>query len=290
MRPSETVICGLFGWPVGHSISPEIHNAAFAAAGLDWSYRSFPVRPEELPSAFREFQSRGGRGLNITIPHKVAVIELLDRLEDRARLIGAVNTVLFQDGSASGFNTDGPGFIRAVEEEWGFSFSGKSVVLFGAGGAGRAVAVSAVLEGSRLAITDLDRDRAEGLSGWINREIRPEAAAVFAADTASGERVIAAADLAVDATPLGLDPSDPPAFDPGLLSPAASVVDLVYNPPETPLLRAARRRGLKTLGGLGMLIHQAALSWTIWTGLPAPIEAMRVAALRAMEERRPEEG
>lgn len=287
MGPNETVICGLFGWPVGHSISPEIHNAAFAAAGLDWNYRSYPVRPGELPSAFRSFSARGGRGLNITIPHKVAVIELLDRLEDRARLIGAVNTVLFRNGSASGFNTDGPGFIRAVEEEWGFSFSGKSVVLFGAGGAGRAVAVSAVLEGARVAIADLDRERAEGLSGWINRKIRP-AAAVFAADTASGEKVIAAADLAVDATPLGLDPSDPPAFDPGLLSPAASVVDLVYNPPETSLLKAARLRGLKTLGGLGMLVHQAALSWTIWTGRPAPLEAIRLAALRAMAARKEE--
>lgn len=285
MENSGPVPCGLFGWPVGHSISPAIHNAAFAAADLDWNYQSYPVPPEDLSSAFSKFQSRGGRGLNITIPHKIAVIDLLDRLEDRARAIGAVNTVLFQTGSISGFNTDGPGFIQSVEEEWYFSFPGKNLVLFGAGGAGRAVAVSAAEEGARVEITDPDRERAEELSDRINREINREAAGVFIPDTISGREVIAAADLAVDATGLGLNLDNPLSFDPGLLSPEALVVDLVYNPSETPLLQAAHRRGLKTMNGLEMLICQAALSWTIWTGLPAPREAMRTAALRAMAER-----
>lgn len=290
MQPGNTVSCGLFGWPVEHSISPQIHNAAFAAVGLDWSYRSIPVRPEELPAAFREFKARGGRGLNITIPHKIAVIGLLDGLSGPSRLIGAVNTVLFKAGAAAGFNTDGPGFIRAVEEEWSFSFTGKTVILFGAGGAGRAVAVSAARAGSRVEISDLDQGRAEGLAGWINREIRPGAAGFFAAGSAAGEKAFSAADLAVDATGRGLHPADPVSFDPGRLPLGAAVVDLVYNPLETPLLRAARSQGRKTLNGLGMLIHQAALSWTIWTGLPAPLEAMRAAALQAMEERAEQDG
>lgn len=290
MQPSDPVSCGLFGWPVGHSLSPEIHNAAFAASGLNWNYRAYPVRPEELSVALLNFKDRGGRGLNITIPHKIAVIDLLDRLEDRARLIGAVNTVLFKSSEASGFNTDGPGFIRSVEEAWGFDFAGKSVVLFGAGGAGRAVAVSAALEGARVEITDLDRERAESLSAWINREIREGAAGFFSPDNDAGKAVISAADLAVDATPLGLHPTDPASFDPGLLPPAAAVIDLVYNPAETALLRAARKRGLRAINGLGMLVHQAAISWTIWTGLEAPVAVMRAAALRAMERPNQKEG
>ncbi len=290
MRSNHTVLCGLFGWPVGHSISPQIHNAAFAAAGLDWRYLSYPVRPEKMAVALRNFASRGGRGLNITIPHKVAVIELIDRLEDRARLIGAVNTVLFKGGKVSGFNTDGPGFIRSVKEELNFDFAGKTVAVFGAGGAGRAVAVASAQEGARVEIADLDRSRSEDLSEWINREIREGAAGFFAADTDNGRTVTAAADLAVDATPLGLNPSDPTSFNPGLLSLTSAVVDLVYNPPETALLRAARKRGLKAINGLGMLVHQAAISWTIWTGLEAPVEVMRSAARRAMAEREAGEG
>jgi len=289
MPAGNSVCCGLFGWPVGHSISPRIHNAAFAAAGLDWEYRSYPVRPGDLGTAFRDFREGGGRGLNITIPHKIAVMEFLDRLEERARLIGAVNTVLFKSGKASGFNTDGQGFIRSVEEELDFVFAGKMVTVFGAGGAGRAVAVSAALEGARVEIADLDRKRAEELSRWINRQVREGAAGVFAAGTDTGKLVISAADLAVNATPLGLKPADPASFDPGLLSPAAAVVDLVYNPPETALLRAARERGLKVVNGLGMLVRQAAISWTIWTGIEAPVALMRSAALRAMEERNKEQ-
>lgn len=288
MTEGEKMQCGLFGWPVGHSISPRIHNAAFSAAGLDWEYRSYPVRPEELPDSFRGFAARGGRGLNITIPHKVAVMKLLDRVEDRARLIGAVNTVLFKSGEASGFNTDGPGFIQSVEEGLYFNFAGKTVAVFGAGGAGRAVAVSAALKGARVEIADLDRERAEELSRWINREVRPGAAGHFYPEKRSGRAILSAADLAVDATPLGLAPADPVTFDPALLSPKAAVVDLVYNPPETPLLRAARHLGLRAINGLGMLVQQAALSWTIWTGLPAPVEVMRSAALRAMERREKE--
>ena len=277
--------CGLFGWPVGHSISPDIHNAAFAAAGLKWEYRNYPVRPEELSAAFRKFAAQGGRGLNITIPHKIAVMELLDRLDDRARLIGAVNTVLFRDGEAAGFNTDGPGFVRSVEEELDFSFSGKTVVVIGAGGAGRAVAVTSALEGARVEITDLARKRAEELAGWINREVRPAAAGFFEPGEAAAERALGSCDLAVDATGLGLRPSGPLPFDPALLPASAAVIDLVYNPSETPLLAAARRRGLKALNGLGMLVGQAALSWEIWTGREAPLEVMRSAARRALAGR-----
>ncbi len=280
---SSTVLTGLFGHPVSHSISPQIHNAAFAAARLNWLYLAFNVEAPDLAAAFRGFRALGGRGLNITIPHKQSVIALLDEVSKEARLIGAVNTVLFRDGLSSGYNTDGPGFIRALREEAGFSFPGKSVCLFGAGGAGRAVAVQAALEGAaRVDICDLRPERAEELSAWINQEIRAGISGVFQAGSKEGAGIIGGCDLLVDATPLGLHPEDPVSVDPALLAPGTLVMDLVYNPVETPLLRASRGRGLRAINGLGMLIHQAAAAGEIWTGVTAPVEVMREAARQAL--------
>jgi shikimate dehydrogenase len=277
------VLTGLFGYPVGHSISPAIHNSAYSAAGLDWIYLAFSVKPEDLAAAFTGFQALGGRGLNITIPHKQDVICLLDEVSEEARLIGAVNTVLFRAGRALGYNTDGPGFIQALREERNFSLAGKRVCLIGAGGAGRAVAVQSALSGiDRLAIADLDRERAEELSDWINQKIASDLSVVLPTGTREGEELISGADLVVDATPLGLYPDDPVSFDPSLLARETLVMDLIYNPMETPLLKKARELGVDAINGLGMLIHQAALAWEIWTGDPAPIEAMKQAAGAAL--------
>ncbi|MFH1038999.1 MAG: shikimate dehydrogenase [PVC group bacterium] len=280
---SSTVLTGLFGDPVSHSISPRIHNAAFASARLNWLYLAFPVRPDDLEAAFRGFRVLGGRGLNITIPHKRAVIPFLDELSGEARLIGAVNTVLFRAGRAAGYNTDGPGFARALREDSGFSLAGKSVCLIGAGGAGRAAAVQAALEGaSRIEIADLSLERAGELSGWINEKIRSGIAGVFEIKSGAGAEIIGGCDLLVDATPLGLKPGDPVSFDPSLLSPGTLVMDLVYNPLETPLLKATRKRGLKGINGLGMLVYQAAAAWEIWTGKTAPVDVMKAAAREAL--------
>ncbi len=280
---SSTGLLGLLGWPVNHSISPRIHNAAFSQLGLNLIYLAFSVAPEDLPPAFRGFRELGGRGLNVTIPHKRAVLELVDELSEEARLIGAVNTVLFREGRSRGYNTDGPGFIRAIREEKGFSPAGKKICLIGAGGAGRAVAVAAAREGAaRIEIADTDPRRAEELSDHINRRFTAGRSGVFQAKSRSGKEAIASSDLLVDATPLGMSPGDPLSFDPDLLSSSALVMDLVYNPAETPLLQEVRRRGIVGMNGLGMLVHQAALSWEIWTGRKAPIQLMKEAARRAL--------
>ncbi len=280
---NATILTGLFGYPVGHTISPGIHNSAYLKAGLNWTYLAFSVKPGDLEAAFVGFRALGGRGLNITIPHKQAVMPFLDEVSEEARLIGAVNTVLFRDGRAVGYNTDGPGFVRALREEKDFSLEGERVCLIGAGGAGRAVAVQSALSGSaRIEIADLDRRRAEELSDWINQKIGSDLAGVFQVGSREGDEIIGAADLVVDATPLGLRPDDPISFDPALLKPGSLVMDLVYNPPETPLLKAADDLGIDRLNGLGMLIHQAALAWEIWTGDVAPIEVMKQSARAAL--------
>ena len=280
---SSTVLTGLFGYPVHHSISPRIHNAAFTTSGLNWLYLAFSVMPDDLETAVTGFRAMGGRGLNITIPHKQAVMDFLDDVSEEARLIGAVNTVLFRDGRSLGYNTDGPGFIRALREERGFSPDKKTICLIGAGGAGRAVAVQSALSGAaRIEIADLIPERAGELSEWINRRIGPGLSGVFQVGSRMGDGIIAGADLVVDATPLGLHPDDPVSFDPVLLSPSALVMDLVYNPPETPLLRAVRGRGVEGINGLRMLVHQAALAWEIWTGETAPVDVMKKAAQQAL--------
>ena len=284
MRPdSSTLFSGLFGYPVRHSVSPQIHNAAFEAAGLNWVYLSFPVKPEDLGKALGGSKALGMVGLNVTIPHKEAIIPLLDELSDEAREIGAVNTVRFEKGRAKGYNTDGRGFAAALMEAAAFSFPGKTILLLGAGGAGRAVAVQAAREGAcRIFISDLRKEKADGLKEWVNRRAGKNLAFTVNLEDSGGKMVLTESDLVVNATPLGLKAGDPLPFDPAPLPSSALVMDLVYNPPVTPLLEKARLLGLTGVGGMGMLVHQAAFSWEIWTGLLAPVEVMREAARSAL--------
>lgn len=280
---NRTVLTGLFGYPVGHSVSPQIHNAAYLNSGLDWVYLAFSIKPVSLRTAFAGFQVLGGRGLNITIPHKQEIMRILDKVSDEACLIGAVNTVLFRDEISLGYNTDGPGYVNAIMEEKSFSLEGKRICLIGAGGAGRAVAVQSALSGaSRIAIADLNCKRAQELSDWVNQKIGLGLSMIFDTESRQGKKLLSEADLVVDATPLGLLSSDPMSFDPVLLSRKCLVMDLVYNPPETMLIKKSRELGIEAINGLGMLVHQAALSWEIWTGETASIAVMKDAARAAI--------
>ncbi|MCX6349053.1 MAG: shikimate dehydrogenase [Candidatus Aureabacteria bacterium] len=305
-------LTGLLGFPVRHSISPAIHNAAFRARGMDWIYLAFAVPPVKLRAALLGCRALGFRGLNLTIPHKMAAIPFLSGLSREARLIGAVNTVVFRSGRLVGHNTDGRGFIRALQEEKGLSLKERTVFLAGAGGAGRAVAMQAALEGaSGIVIADPIRTRASLLVAQINRNVRrtysvsvgrvpprggllprktgttPQSPRMIAwaveAGSAAWETALAEADVAVNATPLGMKTGDPLPFPPGLLPRSCLVVDLVYNPPETKLLKAARKLTCDGMNGRGMLVHQAALSWELWTGEEAPLEVMKKAAQEAMK-------
>lgn len=280
---SATSLTGLFGYPVSHSISPRIHNAAFRASGLNFCYLAFEVHPRDLKTALAGSGVLGMAGLNITIPHKEEVISFLDEISEEARLIGAVNTISFEGGRSKGFNTDGAGFISALREEKNFSVSAKSVSVIGAGGAGRAIAVQSAREGAaRISITDLDDKKARDLSRWVNSRFRNEPASAFKVGAVEAERILGESELVVDATPVGLRESDPPSFDPALIASSALVVDLVYNPPRTALLRYVEKRGVEGMNGLGMLVHQAARSWEIWTGRKAPLEVMKDAARSAL--------
>jgi shikimate dehydrogenase len=269
---SDTRLAAVIGFPVRHSLSPAMHNAAFRELGLDWVYVACEVAPGAVDAAFAGVRALGLGGLSVTIPHKAAALEAVDEVTDAARAIGAVNTVVPTGvGRLRGENTDGAGFLASLSDE-GFKAAGRICVVLGAGGAARAV-VHALAGAGAAEIVVVNRTAA-----------RAEATAAVAG--ASGRVGTAAdvtrADLIVNATPLGLAGSQDLPVDPELLGDGQLVVDLVPNPAVTPLMRAARERGAGAAGGLGMLVHQGALAFEQWTGRPAPLGVMRAAAVRAL--------
>lgn len=280
----DTQLTGVFGFPVAHTASPPMHNAAFEALGLPWVYLPLEVRPERLREAVRGAVALGFRGFNVTIPHKQAVIEFLDEISEDARLIGAVNTVeITGKGACRGSNTDGRGLVRSLRADAGFEPADKIVFVMGAGGAGRAIATQLALEkAARVLVCDVDASRAEALVRSIAHKISGARVELVPNDERAVARALAAADAFVDATPLGMHEGDPTSIPPTALRPEMLVVDLVYKPPETPLLAGARARGCRTLNGLGMLLFQGVEAFTLWTGREAPVEIMRRALHQAI--------
>ncbi len=277
MIKGTTKIFGVIGFPIEHTASPAIHNAAFAALGLDCAYLPLAVRPENLGRAVAGLSSLGIIGLNVTIPHKETVIACLDEVSEEARRIGAVNTVAIRSGKLIGYNTDGKGFVQALKEEGKIDIQGRRIVILGAGGAGRAVAVQSGLEGAgELIIFDKIAPRAKRLAADIGRNIPQLRVGVISRDEIKSN--VGEADILINATPVGMNAGDKLLIDPEWLLPRTLVFDLVYNPQETRLMQASRERGCSVVGGLGMLIHQGALSFELWTGKEAPLDAMRKAA------------
>jgi shikimate dehydrogenase len=276
-RPSAaTAVVGVIGHPVVHSLSPILHNAAFAALGVDWVSVAFPVADGDAAAALAGMRALGIRGLSVTMPHKQAAASLVDRRTPVADVLGAVNCVLREAGTLVGDNTDGEGFVASVRRGAGFDPSGRRCLVAGAGGAARAIVLALAEAGAAEVVV-------------VNRT--PTSALAAAALAGAGGRVgvaadAAQADLVVDATPAGMATTAaaeaPPVVDPAFLHPGQLAVDVVYHPAVTPWLAAAAARGATTLGGLGMLVHQAAAQVARWTGLEAPVEAMWAAGLGAL--------
>lgn len=276
MRPAKR-LTGILGWPLEHTLSPEIHNAAFEQARLDWVYLAFPVPPAGLPAAVSGLRALGALGANVTMPHKEKVIELLDEISGDARAVGAVNTIQTIGDRLIGHNTDVDGFATFLTGDAGFDPSGKRAVVLGAGGAARAVVKALDDLGAQeiwIVARRLERGREllELVSAGRGRVERWDDAHERASH----------ADLVVNATPVGWDEGDPlPDVD---WRSHQVVVDLVYNPPATAMVNRARAGGAAGWGGLGMLIHQAAASFQIWTGQDPPLETMSAAAVRAIRQ------
>ena len=268
----STNIVGLIGHPVEHSFSPPMHNAAFAELGLDYAYVAFDVNPDDLKSAVDGAKSLNIKGFNVTIPHKIEVMQYLDELDEVARLIGAVNTIDFKD--LKGYNTDGIGAVRAIEEVT--SIKDKNVVVAGAGGASRAISFYLAKFGAgSMTILNRNANKAKDLAGDV---LKSDLIGDVGADSISEiDSYLKDADILVDTTPLGMDPhiNDEPIAKSDAMHDGLVVFDAVYNPNETVLLKEAIKAGAKPVYGIKMLLYQGAESFKIWTGRDAPIDVMQ---------------
>lgn len=273
-----TALTGLIGDPVAHSRSPLIHNAAFAHLGLDVRYELWPTGAHELAARVQTLRAPGVLGANVTLPHKRAVMALLDRIDPQAELIGAVNTIVrAPDGALTGFNTDAPGFLADLRDTLGYVPAGRAAAILGASGAARAAAAALIGAGcSALVVVNRTLERAEELLAELLAASERDPLLLAAApDDPELPELLGQAGLLVNATSLGWHADETP-LPAALIPPGALVYDMVYR--ETRLLRDAAARGARTADGLGMLVHQAALAFERWTGRPAPLEVMRAAA------------
>lgn len=286
MKHAHLKILGIIGDPVSHSLSPLMHNAALAYCKLPYLYMPFPLKNEGLADFFASPAKRRIVGLNVTIPHKQAVIPFLDSLSREARLIGAVNTIVVEGKKLIGRNTDGAGYIRSLEEEAKYGVKGKHVILLGAGGAARAIATALGLAGAReVLIVNRTAKKAHDLAVEMGKKFP------HTVTSASGLSTIditywSLADLLINATSMGMKGIRLWPLPLHKLSKRTIVSDIVYNPIETPLLRRARQLKLKTHPGWGMLLYQGALSFEMWTGRPAPVAAMKQVLIEALKKSR----
>ena len=274
----HTRIVGVIGDPIEHSRSPQMHNAAFAKAGLDYVYVPFHVRPNDLADAIAGFKATNIVGINVTLPHKQAVIRHLTSISREAELIGAVNTLTFVNGEIHGDNTDAPGVLKALEENGNMSVpAGENVVVLGAGGAARAVVVALALRGvASITIANRTVEKAIALSEEMDRQTGVSMQGMGLADERL-PRAIRQSKLLVNTATTSMDVTQPLLISADWLQPNTIVYDIVYTPPVTPLMKVATERGCQTLGGIGMLIHQGAIAFEKWTGVTPCTETMRQA-------------
>lgn len=271
----KTTLCVLLGYPVAHSASPRMQNAAFAARGLDWTYVPWAVPPEAFPKildTLRAIENFGGA--NVTIPHKEAALAV-DELSPEARYIRAVNTIVPRQGILVGHNTDGEGFVRFLQEEAGEEPRGKRVGLIGAGGGAKAVAYALAQAGvAEIRVFNRAHERALSLVTHLGTLFQSLEVLALGLQHLQPD-ILGQLDILINATPVGMEPSDPPLFDYGMVPEKLLVCDLIYRPPETPFLASARSRGCRILNGSGMLLYQGVRAFELWTGQKAPVSVMR---------------
>jgi len=273
---------GVIGHPIRHSLSPAMHNAVFKHLKLDCEYTAYDVPEEMLASKMRAFEEQRFVGVNVTIPHKTAVIAYIGRLSEEARLIGAVNTVKFGKETV-GYNTDGIGCVRALEEA-GVTLKGKRVLVLGAGGAARAIAFQLAKEKASIVITDQIMEKAVALAKDVEKKAGGNITTTKL-DKESIKKVITEANLVINATPSGMFPNvDDTPISPRLLHKDLTVMDIVYNPLKTKLLKEAGRIGCRTVDGVGMFVNQGAEALKIWLDIEPPLKLMRDVVVKELKK------
>ncbi len=267
----------VIGHPIGHTLSPVMHNASMEELGFDGIYLALDIHPDELMEVLPSMAKMGFAGVNLTVPHKEIAFRGLEKLDESAKLLGAANTVQFTDDGMVGHNTDGYGFLMALEEAFGKQVEGDAVFVLGCGGAGRAVALMAAKEGAKsLVLADIDAERVQRLEDEI-KALAPEVAIKQSLDGASNIELCRACDLVVQASPIGMKKDDPSLLPPEAFRAGQRAFDLIYMYPETAILTTARAAGAQVANGLGMLLHQGARAFEIWAGVKPSVPAMRKA-------------
>ena len=282
MKNYRAELTGVFGDPVDDNPTGVVEEAAFAAKNLNYRYLTVKVLPEDLGKAMDSVRIFGMKGINLTMPHKIKVLPYLDELSPAAKIIGAVNTVIQKDGKLYGENTDGKGFVTALKNS-GETLDGKKVTILGAGGAARAIAVECALNGAaHINIINRSAGKGEELASLIQSETSSSAQYLT---WKSSMEIPADTDILINATSIGFSPNvtDKPDIDYITITDKMCVCDVIFNPVETIFLKAAASNGAKTVTGLGMLVQQAALNFTLWTGVEAPVEVMEKALKREFE-------
>jgi shikimate dehydrogenase len=274
----KTRVCGVIGDPIEHTLSPIMHNAAFEALKLDYVFLAFKVKPAEVGNAISGMRALTIHGLNVTMPHKNAVIKYLDEVDPAGKAIASANTILNKDGRLLGFNTDGIGALNALEQN-GVKPRGKKVLLLGAGGAARAIAYTLAQEADELVILNRTPKPATELANLLKQKFKKKINAGELSPSAVKDN-LADSDVLINATSVGMNPNaNQTPVAPKWLKPDLAVMDIVYNPLETKLAKDAKSVGAKVVSGVEMLIYQGAASFEIWTACKAPVEVMRKAAL-----------
>ena len=279
----KTRVCGVIGDPIEHTLSPIMHNAAFEALKLDYVFLAFKVKSAEVGNAMSGMRALGIHGLNVTMPHKNAVIKYLDEVDPAGKVIGSANTILNKDGRLLGFNTDGVGALNALEQN-GVEPRGKKVLLLGAGGAAKAIAYTLSQEVDELVILNRTPKPATELANLLKQKFNKKISAGELSPNTVKDN-LADSDVLINATSVGMKPNaNQTPVAPEWLKPDLAVMDIVYNPIETKLAKDAKAAGAKVVSGVEMLIYQGAASFEIWTACKAPVEVMRKAALNHLRK------
>ncbi len=272
---------GLFGRPVAHSLSPLMHNAAFEYQQLPFAYAAFEIQNDQVKEAVEAIRALGMRGVNVTIPHKVAVMPYLDRIDPLAERIGAVNTIVNEQGELIGYNTDGAGFVRSLVEETEIELRDLTITMLGAGGAARAVACTLAEAGvQKINIVNRSLGRAETLASFLSPMV-----AVEVLPFTQAKEAVAESSLLINTTSIGMFPHmEEMPVESECLRQDLIVSDLIYNPLETKLIQQAKERGAVHHSGVGMFINQGALAYELWTGQAAPVNKMREIVLQHLQQ------
>lgn len=278
----KTRVCCIIGEPIEHTMSPMMHNAAFDSMGLDYVYIPFRVSREDLGRAVHGMRSLNVIGMNVTLPHKIAVIPFLDEIDPLAQKIGAVNTITNEDGILTGYNTDATGFLRALIAEK-IEPKGKNICILGAGGAARAIAFILADRGANLTILNRHHDSAKKLSDRILQHFRRKVVALEL-NRENMKTFVKEVDILVNTTSVGMSPGVGETPVPLTLLRRESVIfDIIYNPLKTRLLSEGEKRGAKIISGVEMLVWQGVAAFELWTGEKAPVKTMREAAVEALK-------